>query len=96
MRGYRKVDANPDLLVKVSANVKEQADVESTPGPGVGYYGYRGGRYGGCQVETNIDVVDASNRKMVWEGRAEGGLNDEAMKNPQAGVDKVVTSWLRR
>jgi hypothetical protein len=45
---------------------------------------------------ANIDVVDASKRKVVWEGRAEGELNDQAMKNPQAGVDKVVTSWLRR
>ena len=30
-RGYRKVDANPDLLVNFNANVKEQADVESMP-----------------------------------------------------------------
>jgi hypothetical protein len=103
-RGYRKVDANPDLLMNFNANVKEQADVESMPGPGVGYYGYRGGLYGGSQVETvhykvgtaNTDVVDASKRKVVWEGRAEGELNDQPMKNPQAGIDKVVTSWLRR
>jgi hypothetical protein len=103
-RGHRKVDANPDLLVNFNANVKEQVDVESMPGTGVGYYGYRGGLYAGSQVETvhykvgtaNIDVVDASERKVVWEGRAEGELNDQAMKNPQAGVDKGVTSWLRR
>jgi hypothetical protein len=41
-------------------------------------------------------VVDASKRKVVWEGRAEGELNDQAMKNPRAGVDNFVTSWLRR
>src|SRR6516162_6190374 len=71
-RGYRKVDANPDLLVNFNANVQEKADVESTPAPMVGYYGYRGGLYAGGlaagpEVETvrykvgtaNIDVVDA-------------------------------------
>ena len=45
---------------------------------------------------ANIDVVDASKLKVVWEGRAEGELNDQARKNPRAGVDKVVTSWLGR
>jgi len=103
-RGYRKADANPDLLVNFNANVQERTDVQSMPGPApMGYYGYRGGMYaggfGGPEVETvrykvgtaNIDVVDASKRKVVWEGRAEGELSDEAMKNPQAAVDKVIT-----
>jgi hypothetical protein len=103
-RGYRKVDANPDLLVNFNANVQEKADVESTPAPMVGYYGYRGGLYAGGlaagpEVETvrykvgtaNIDVVDASKRKVVWEGRSEGELSDEAMKNPQGAVENAVT-----
>jgi hypothetical protein len=92
-RGYRKVDAIPDLLVNFNANVQEKADVESTPAP-MGYYGYRGGLYagglyGGSEVETvhykvgavNIDVLDASKRRVVWEGRAEGELTDQAMQN---------------
>ena len=105
-RGYRKVDAHPDLLVNFNANVQEKADVESMPGPmvGPGYYGYRrgmyaGGLYAAPDIETvhykvgtaNIDVVDASQHKVVWEGRAEGQLSDEAMKNPQPAIDKVVT-----
>jgi len=102
-RGYHKVDANPDLLVNFNANVQEKADVESMPGPYAGgYYGYRGGMYaglGGPQVETvhykegtaNIDVVDASKRQVVWEGKAEGELTDAAMKDPQGAVDKIVT-----
>ena len=51
-RGYRKVDSNPDLLVNSNANVKEQADVESMPGPGAGYYGHRGGLYGAPPTST--------------------------------------------
>jgi len=79
--------------------------VESAPGPApMGYYGYRGGVYAGGlhaepEVETvrykvgtaNIVVVDTSQRKVVWEGRAEGELTDAAMKNRQGAVDKVVT-----
>jgi hypothetical protein len=103
-RGYRKVDANPDLLVNFNANVKEKADVESTPAPMMGYYGYRGGLYAGGlaagpEVETvrykvgtaNVDVVDASKHRVVWEGRSEGELTDEAMKNPQGAVDNAIT-----
>ena len=102
-RGYHKVDTNPDLLVNFNANVQERTDVQSTPAP-VGYYGYRGGLYagglyGGADIETvhykegtaNIDVVDASKRQVVWEGKAEGELTDAAMKDPQGAVDKIVT-----
>jgi len=75
-RGYRKVDANPDLLVNSNANVKEQADVESMPGPAAGCYGYRGGLCGGSQVEAvhykvgtaHSDVVDASSAKWCGKG----------------------------
>lgn len=59
-RGYRKVDANPDLLVNFHANATEKVDVRSTPTPtmGVGigyggYYGYRGGLYAGWPMYTN-------------------------------------------
>ena len=104
-RGYRKVVSNPDLLINFNANVQEKADVESTGMAPMGpYYGYRGGMYaggfyGGSDIETvrykvgtvNIDVVDAAKRQVVWEGKAEGELSSEAMQNPQAGVDRVVT-----
>jgi hypothetical protein len=98
-RGYRKVDSNPELLVNFNANAVEKADIESVPGPAVGYYGYRAGLYAGGGVETvrykvgtaNVDVADAGKKKLLWEGVAEGELTDSAMKNPQAAVDKVVT-----
>lgn len=59
-RGYRKVDANPDLLVNFHANATEKVDVRSTPTPtmgmGVGYggyYGYRGSMYAAWPMYTN-------------------------------------------
>jgi Domain of unknown function (DUF4136) len=97
-RGYRKIDANADLLVNFSANVTEKADLQSIPGPPIGYYGYRAGLYAAPSVETirykvgtaNVDVVDANKKKLLWEGVAQGELTDEAMKNPQPAVDKTV------
>jgi len=106
-RGYKKVDSNPDLLVNFNANVQEKADIQSTPSMGVGYYGYRGGMYGGyggSEVNTvrykygtaNIDVVDAAKKRIVWEGRAEGELTSAAMQNPAGSIDKVVADMYSR
>lgn len=59
-RGYRKVDADPDLLVNFMANAAEKTDVRSTPSSsmtmGMGYYGYRGGMYAGMPVYNSTDV----------------------------------------
>ncbi len=100
-RGYRQVESGGDLLVNFNARVTEKTNIQSTPGPmyGYGYYGYRGGMYMGPEVQTvrykvgtaNIDVVDAQQKRVVWEGVIEGELTDEAMKNPQAAIDRAVT-----
>jgi len=99
-RGYQKVDSGGDLLVNFNARVTEKTDIQSTPGPayGYGYYGYRGGMYGGPEVQTvrykvgtaNIDVVDAKRKVVVWEGVVDRELTDEVMKNPQPAVDGAV------
>lgn len=112
-RGYQFVESgSSDLLVNVATNSKENVDVRSTPvsvGVGYGgYYGYRGGMYGGwattSDVETvryrvgtaNIDVVDAQRKQLVWEGVAEGKLTDKAMKDPRATVSLVVTEIFKQ
>jgi hypothetical protein len=77
-------------------------------GYGYGYYGYRGGMYGGIasapEVETvrykvgtaNIDVVDAKQKKLVWEGLAEGKLTKKMMENPQATIDAVIADMFTK
>jgi len=111
-RGYQFVESgDADLLVNFHANARENVDVRSTPAPyyGGGYYGYRGGMYGGwygggSEVETvrykvgtaNLDVVDARQRKLVWEGVAEGKLSDKVMKDPRAAVSLVVTELFKQ
>jgi hypothetical protein len=102
-RGYKYVASGGDLLVNFNANARENVDIRSTPGPAVGYYGYRGGMYGGAvvtgnDVETvrykvgtaNVDLVDAQKKQLLWEGIAEGELTNAVMKNPQVAVNKVI------
>ncbi len=104
-RGYRFVESgDADLLINFNANARENVDLRSTPAPTYGYYGYRGGMYGGfgyggSEVETvrykvgtaNIDLVDAARKQLVWEGIIEGRLNDKVMKDPQTAVNKAVS-----
>jgi len=107
-RGYRKADADPDLLVNFSTNVREQTDVQSTPAPmmgySYGYYGYRAGLYAAPEISTvrykvgtaNIDLADARQKKLVWEGVAEGELTRDMMQNPQPAIDKVVAEMFAK
>jgi len=111
-RGYQYVENGAaDLLINFGANAKENVDVRSTPTAsyGYGYYGYRGGMYGGwygtgTDVETvrykvgtaNIDVVDFAKKQLVWEGLAEGKLSDKVMKDPRAAVNAVVTELFKQ
>jgi hypothetical protein len=105
MRGYRYVDQNPDLLINFYANVRERTELRSRPfSPAFGYYGYRYGLYGAWplydrDIDTvtypigtaNVDVVDARQKQLIWEGVAEGRVRDEDMRNPQQAIDRVVT-----
>ena len=71
---------------------------------GTGYYGYRGGMYAAVPIYStpdvqtirykvgtaNVDIVDASQKKLLWTGMVEGQLTDEVMKNPQPAIEKVI------
>jgi len=76
------------------------------PGPtsyvGVGYYMYRRGlymawrSYPDAEVEMytqgtlNIDVADARQRELVWEGIAIGRVTEAVLRDVQGAVDDVV------
>lgn len=114
-RGFRKVAADPDLLVNFNANTVEKADIHSTPGPlmepGLGYYAYRRGMYLGLGSPfygpdihtvryhvgtTNIEIIDARQKRALWEGVAEGRLSREAMKHPQQAISDAVRQLFTR
>ena len=105
-RGYRYVDENPDLLVNFFANVRERTEVRSRPtmSMGYGYYGYRYGLYGAWpmyaqDVDTvtyrvgtaNVDIVDAREKQLIWEGVAEGRIKQSDMEQPKEAIQNVVS-----
>jgi len=112
MRGYAKSN-DPDLLVNFNAILQEKTKVTTTPSTmGGGYYGYRGGFYDpwggyGYGNEThvsqytegtfNIDLVDAREKKLVWEavgtGKISQKLLDELEERVYAGVPKFFAKY---
>ena len=73
-----------------------------TMGMGYGSYGYRSGYYAGWSTGTEvqtvnykegtltIDLVDAKEKLLAWQGQAEGRVSKEARKNPGPAIDAVV------
>ena len=103
-KGYVYSETSPDLLLNFYANVQDKQEIRSTP-VSMGYYGYRGGFYGGMgtsDVETvnykqgtmNIDLVDPKQKILVWQARAEGRVSKEARKNPGPAIDKAVKDMM--
>ena len=101
-RGYQKSD-NPDLLVNFNVQTKEKIQSNTMPaGPAYGgYYGYRSGYYGtwgGYETQITqytegtltVDVVDAARKQLAWDGTAIGRVREEARKNLQPAIDKVM------
>jgi len=104
-RGFTYSD-NPDLLLNFYINTEEKIRSRSVPTAGGGYYGYRDpfydpwGGYGGGGYETridqytegtlNIDVVDAAQQKLVWEGSIVGKITEKDIRNLEAVIDEAV------
>ena len=109
--GYTYTENNPDLLVNFFSNTENRTDVRTSPSmtASYGYYGYRSGLYMGFPVygtdtdtihykvgTLNIDVVDAAEKRLIWEGVAEGKLSKEAMENPRAAIQSAVNQIFQR
>jgi hypothetical protein len=104
-RGYEYTETNPDLLANFYVAIREQTDVRATPAPtvGVGYYGYRYGLYTSWPAYSmgvrtvhyktgtaNVDLIDARRKQLIWEGVAEGRVNEEDLANPADAIEAVV------
>lgn len=105
LRGYRP-GADPDLLVNFYVNTKEKVRTSQTP-TGAGYYGYRYpyyGAWGGYETTVSqytegtltVDLVDAGEDQLVWEGTATGRITDEVRENLQPAVDQAVSAIFAR
>ena len=105
-RGLRYVESEPQLLVNFNSNVTSRSETRSTPSPSYhyGYYHYRRGIvYAGFPVYSNdvstvhykvgtvnIDLVDAAQRRLIWEGIAEGTLKQNDLEQPREAAARTV------
>ncbi|MGB0391478.1 MAG: DUF4136 domain-containing protein [Salibacteraceae bacterium] len=101
--GYKKSD-NPDLFVAILGNVQQKVGyTTSSPGYGGyygGYYGYRGWdsyttAYVYNETTIMIDLVDASKKKLVWQGGATGEFDQYSIKDKkmQQMIDEIFGQY---
>lgn len=102
-RGFVYDPTAPDLRVNLNALVEEKADVVAVPDVDWGwYYSYRARAYVAVPVHgyrsqvvryregtINVDLVDARERRLVWEGVAVGSA---AGRNPAERRDRAVAA----
>lgn len=86
-RGFTKSES-PDLLVSIFTKEKEQVDIYNNYWGGYGYGwgwnpyywgpGYGGGGYASTRTEGSlyIDLIDASSKELVWQGKGVGNLGN--------------------
>jgi hypothetical protein len=103
-RGFSQSD-QPDLIINFSIETEEKIVQRSVPrtGGGMGYDPFYDAYYDdwGMSHETridqytegklNIDLIDARERKVVWQGSTKGRLTKKDYENAQVTLNKAVT-----
>ncbi len=94
-------------MVNFNAILQDKTKVTTSPSapPMGGYYGYRGGMYGGwggygygtdthvsqyTEGTFNIDLVDARKKQLVWEAVGVGRVSEKDLANLEEGVKNGV------
>ncbi len=102
-RGFVK-SSNPDLLISIFTKEKERIDI---------YNNYWGGRYGwgwspyyyghGNSISTRtegslyIDLIDAKNKELVWQGKGVGSLsNTHNIEKKEERIREFVSQILQK
>lgn len=103
-RGYVYDESAPDLQVNINAYVDERTDVYSTPQVETAiYYSYRARSYVAVPYWTNrtdvyryaegtlnVDLVDAREKALVWEGVAVGRMARLKPAERAARIDSTI------
>ncbi|WP_026814536.1 DUF4136 domain-containing protein [Arenibacter certesii] len=105
-RGFVKSN-EPDILLSIFTKERQQVDVYSNYW-GSGYYGWGwnpyfwGGPYSNSNVSTRtegslyIDIIDAKNKELVWQGRGVGSLhNIKNIEKKEARIKEFVAEILQ-
>lgn len=101
MKGLTVSD-NPDLIVNLKANHKKIKDIQSNPYgfySGFGYGGFGNGGFGFGMSRTFssnynqgsliIDLIDAHNQKLVWQGIGTG-ISVDSPRTKQKQIPEIV------
>lgn len=103
MRGFTLSD-NPDLVVNFSLDSKEKVRTRSVPttGYGIGYDPFYDVYYDDwytthqtrvdqyTEGHLDIDLIDAAQRKLVWQGSTQGRITQKDLENAQATLEQAV------
>ncbi|WP_445424985.1 MULTISPECIES: DUF4136 domain-containing protein [unclassified Alishewanella] len=109
--GYRYNEQSPQLLVNYQINTENREDVRSSPfsiNAGYGFFGRNSALsfgfpiFGG--VETHrykvgsilIDVIDASENRLIWQGMTEGKLAADSKVHSQDSISAAVALIYQR
>jgi hypothetical protein len=88
-KGFTK-SQNPDLLISIFTQEKERVDVYNNfgwGGWGWGPWWGWGGNFNTVTTRTEgvlyIDLIDAKNKELVWQGKGTGYLTDRVSKKEE-------------
>jgi len=104
--GFRKVEANPDLIVEIQSTTREELSYTTWGDPywggrypywdGVAYPFWWSSGFSGVDVRTIlvrtliVDMVDARTEKVVFRGSAEDRVSHKATKNERKAYKAVA------
>lgn len=100
-KGFTKTETNPDVLIDVTIKGEQKQTATATNSGGYGY-GYRYGWGGGFSTTTInydtyvdgtlfIDMIDASKKQLVWQGRGTKTVEPEAsQKRREENINYAV------
>lgn len=98
LKGFTKSE-NPDMLIGIFTKERERVDVYNNYG-----FGWRWNPYWGMGMNYNsvsrtpegtlfIDIIDAKNKEMIWQGEGTGDLTKRADKKDER-VNEFVSKIL--
>ena len=109
-RGYTYDADSPDLWVNVNAYMQRRADVTSMPTVDYAYYyHYRARRYVAVpywrdrahvtrytEGTMNVDLVDAGQNRLVWEGIAVGRVSNVTAETREPRINQTIAEIFAR
>jgi len=102
--GLQFSEDNPDLLVNFMVSTRETIQTRPSTSVGVHHGRCRYGTWGGYNMSMStteivqrtegtidVDIIDASQNQLVWEGAAAGRVTDSTRDNLKETVDRAIS-----